>query len=177
MYKKLVIYLSFLIFVSGCVSIKEQPVGVEKACPTPTGNNLSQAANEGYKTVTICPDKFESVFQALLEVGKKDPKVSNYDKIKKFVDRLHGERVVPPRMARDLFSSYLGRETISLRSEYPITSHKQNPEKILNAVDAELGKKFIGWVQVLGNEKKYQELQKRVEQFKISFGVLTKTLP
>mgnify|MGYP001219153264 CR=1 len=178
MYKNLFISLSFLVLVSGCgATIEEQPVGVLKACPIPTGNSLVQAVDEGYKTTIICPGKFEVVFHALLEVAKKDPNMSNWDEMKRYVDRLQREKVVPPKMARDLFNSYLGREMVALRSNYSIYSHKQNPEKLLGAVDEELRKKLIGWVRVLGNEKKYQELQKRVAQFKLSFGALTKTLP
>jgi hypothetical protein len=177
MYKKYLITLSLLIGVAGCMSIEEQPVGVEKACPLPSGNHLGQAVDEGYKTVTICPNKFEPVFHALLDIGKKDPKLSNYDEIKRFVNKLQQEKVVPPKMARDLFNSYLGKQMVSLNSGYSIYSHKQNPEKILNAARRELGKKHIGWVLVMGSQKKYQELQKRVAQFEISFGALTKTLP
>ena len=177
MYKKYLFSISILVLATGCVSIEEPPVGVERACPIPSGNNLGQAVDEGYKTVTICPDKFEPVFHALLDVGKMDPQKTNYDEIIRFVDRLEREKVVPPKMARDLFNSYLGRVMVSLQSSYSVYSHRQNSEKILNAVDEELGKKLIGWVQVMGEEKKYRALQKRVEQFKLSFGALTKTLP
>ena len=177
MYMKFLFSISIVVLVIGCVVIEEPPVGVEKACPVPSGYDLPQAVDEGYKTVTICPDKFEPVFHALLEVGKKDPKESNYGEIKRYVDRVQREKVVPPKMARDLFNSYLGKLMVSLQSSYSVYSHRQNSEKILNAVDEELGKKLIGWVQVLGEEKKYRALQKRVEQFKLSFGALTKTLP
>ena len=138
----LIIFMGFLL--SSCGS---RPF-VNPSCTLPSGVSLDEALAHSREDLghLECEVLFDSYFERLIEVAKRDPEMANKRKFSDFLQWANNQGLIDRIQARNYYNRYFNTTFMSLPDEYNVCSScSENNQKDLEIqLEEELGQKEEG---------------------------------
>jgi hypothetical protein len=145
--------LAFLI--SGCGNRQV----VQPRCIIPSGVDLEEALDHSRADLghLECESRFDSYFERLIDVAKRDPDIHNKRKFSDFLQWANAEGIIDKIQARDYYNRYFNTTFISLPDDFNVCSScsekRQNDLEL--QLEAELGQKEDGLLRACQDKDAY----------------------
>ncbi len=141
----LILLIAFIaLLLSACGS---RPF-VNQSCTLPNGVNLDEALAHSREDLghLECEVLFDSYFEKLIEVAKRDPEPANKRKFSDFLQWANSQGIIDRIQARNYYNRYFNTTFMSLPDEYNVCSScSENSQKDLEIqLEEELGQKEAG---------------------------------
>ena len=158
--KKCRIKILLLITVTGLLltSCGSRPY-VTPSCTLPSGVNLDEALAHSKKDLghLECEVMFDSYYERLIEVAKRDPETANKRKFSDFLEWANTEGIIDKIQARNYYNRYFNTTFMSLPDEYNVCSScSESKQKNLEfQLEEELGQKEEGLLRACQDKNAY----------------------
>lgn len=145
--------LAFLIFACSNRHI------VQPRCILPSGVNLEEALAHSKADLghLECEPRFDSYFERLIDVAKRDPDIQNKRKFSDFLQWANVEGIIDKIQARDYYNRYFNTTFMSLPDDYNVCSScsekRQNDLEL--QLETELGQKEDGLLRACQDKDAY----------------------
>lgn len=151
--------LLFMIFTGLLLmSCGSQPY-VTPSCTLPSGVNLDEALAHSREDLghLECEVLFDSYFERLIEVAKRDPDTANKRKFSDFLQWANSEGIIDRIQARDYYNRYFNTTFMSLPDEYNVCSScsEKSQKDIEIRLEEELGQKEDGLLRACQDKSAY----------------------
>ena len=150
------LFISVLGFL--LLSCNSQPY-ITPSCTLPSGVNLEEALTHSREDLghLECEVLFDSYFERLIEVAKRDPDMANKRKFSEFLQWANSEGIIDKIQARDYYNRYFNTTFMSLPDEYNVCSScsEQNQKNIELKLEEELGQKEEGLLRACQDKNAY----------------------
>jgi hypothetical protein len=145
-------------------------------CPIPTGFDLDKAIDQGIRTVRDCNERYDEVYEALLEIAASDGDPENKTKLYRFARTLVDEKVVPADRTRESFRQYFDTDFVSIPdSSISVAVQCGSSDDLKEAMRAELEKKEVGLRWVMGDEEGFAHVTKSYTRFVDAMDIVCST--
>ena len=155
---RIILLLLFLLtglLLSAC---GERPY-ITPSCTLPAGVDLEDALVHAQKDLghLECEMLFDSYYERLIEVAKRDPTPANKRKFSDFLEWANDEGIIDKIQARNYYNRYFNTTFMSLPDEYNVCSScTENTQKNLGVqLEAELGQKEEGLLKACQDKDAY----------------------
>jgi len=132
---------------------------ITQSCALPAGVNLDDALVHSQKDLghLECEVMFDSYYERLIEVAKRDPAMTNKRKFSDFLEWANAEGIIDKIQARNYYNRYFNTTFMSLPDEYNVCSScSDNTQKDLGfQLEAELGQKEAGLLKACQDKNAY----------------------
>ena len=138
-----------LITVTGFIlsSCSSRPF-VNQSCTLPSGVSLDEALAHSREDLghLECEVMFDSYFESLVDVAKRDPEMANKRKFSDFLQWANNQGIIDRIQARNYYNRYFNTTFMSLPDEYNVCSScsEDNQKDLEIQLEAELGQKEEG---------------------------------
>jgi hypothetical protein len=136
-----------------------QPQIVQPRCILPSGVDLEEALahSEADLGHLECEPRFDSYFERLIDVAKRDPDEQNKRKFSDFLQWANAEGIIDKIQARDYYNRYFNTTFMSLPDDFNVCSScsekRQNDLEL--RLEAELGQKEDGLLRICQDKDAY----------------------
>ena len=148
-----------LALTGACASGKVRTVP-DNACtePAPTVNRMTDAIAAAEEILQDCPERQDEMFEALLEVGKRNPGIENRAQILDMYKRLMEYEVVNVQQAKTMLTRYFYTRFASIDSVNERFSSLSDRalDRLSQAIESELAEKKIGLDEVADAPEQYE---------------------
>ena len=158
--KKCRIKILLLITVIGLLltSCSSHPY-VTPSCTLPSGVDLDEALAHSKKDLghLECEVMFDSYYERLIEVAKRDPETANKRKFSDFLEWANTEGIIDKIQARSYYNRYFNTTFMSLPDDYNVCSScsESNQKNLEFQLEAELGQKEEGLLRACQDKNAY----------------------
>lgn len=145
------------VLVAGCVTGKPAVVTappVVDTCPMPSGYRMQPAIETAKSTLTDCPEQFDAVFAALLDVAKHSPSPENAELMQELLKDLIKQNKVSESYSKSLYQQHFSRRFVSI-PDVKVYRLSGETDSIQKALRHELELKRIGMVDCCGDKEAY----------------------
>ena len=157
----LVMILVGIILVSGCATdkpaiVKSSAAVAADPCPLPSGYKLDNEIVELAKQALIqCPQKFDQVFAALLEISKHSPHSENAEKIQVMLKDMVKENRISEKYSKNLYQKYFSIRFV-LVPDMKVFNISREIESVKSELKKELALKRIGMIECCADRESYR---------------------
>jgi hypothetical protein len=121
--------------------------------------NLEEALDHSKKDLAHleCEILFDSYFEGLIEVAKRDPAMANKRKFSNFLEWANTEGIIDKIQARNYYNRYFNTTFMSLPDEYNVCSScsERNQKDLEFRLEEELGQKEEGLLRACQDKNTY----------------------
>ena len=132
---------------------------VNPSCTLPSGVDLDEALTHSKKDLAHleCEVMFDSYFDRLIEVAKRDPDMTNKRKFSEFLQWANNEGIIDKIQARNYYNRYFNTTFMSLPDEYNVCSScsENNQKELEIRLEQELGQKEKGLLQACQDKEAF----------------------
>jgi hypothetical protein len=132
---------------------------VNPSCTLPSGVNLEEAFDHSKKDLghLECEVLFDSYYERLMEVAKRDPDMANKRKFSDFLEWTNNEGIIDKIQARNYYNRYFNTTFMSLPDEYNVCSScsEKNQKDLEIQLEEELGQKEEGLLRACQDKNAY----------------------
>jgi hypothetical protein len=132
---------------------------VTPTCTLPSGVDLDEALAHSKKDLghLECELMFDSYYERLIEVAKRDPETANKRKFSDFLEWANTEGIIDKIQARNYYNRYFNTTFMSLPDEYNVCSScsETNQKNLEFQLEEELGQKEEGLLRVCQDKNAY----------------------
>ena len=118
---------------------------VQPRCILPAGVNLEEALDHSRADLghLECEPLFDSYFDRLIDVAKRDPDLQNKRKFSDFLQWANDEGIVDKIQARDYYNRYFNTTFMSLPDDFNVCSScsEKRQSDLESQLEAELGRR------------------------------------
>ena len=140
------------------LSCSNQPL-ITPSCTLPSGVNLAEALGHSKKDLAHleCEVLFDSYYEGLIEVAKRDPAMANKRKFSDFLEWANTEGIIDKIQARNYYNRYFNTTFMSLPDEYNVCSScsERNQKDLEFRLEEELGQKEEGLLRACQDKNTY----------------------
>lgn len=151
-------FLIFAIWGILLLSCSNQP-HVTQSCTMPSGVYLDDALAHSRKELSHleCEVLFDSYYERLVEVAKRDPEIANKRKFSDFLEWANTEGIIDKIQARNYYNRYFNTTFMSLPDEYNVCSScsERKQQDLEFQLEAELGQKEEGLLRACQDKNAY----------------------
>lgn len=151
----LLVMTIFGVFILSC----ENRRYLKPSCMLPSGVNLEEALEHSRNDLEHleCEPMFDSYFERLIEVAKRDPDMENKRRFSEFLEWAHGQGIIDKIQARSYYNRYFNTTFMSLPDDYNVCSSCSVEAKkdIENQMEEELRQKEEGLLKVCRDKNAY----------------------
>ncbi len=153
--KLLLIMIVFGLAILSC----ENRNYIKPSCTLPSGVDLEDALDHSRRDLSHleCETMFDSYFDRLIDVAKRDPHMENKRRFSEFLEWAHGQGIIDKIQARDYYNRYFNTTFMSLPDEYNVCSSctEETKKDIENQMQKELGQKEEGLLRACRDKNGY----------------------
>ncbi len=128
-------------------------------CTLPSGVNLEEALVHSREDLghLACEVLFDSYYERLIEVAKRDPDMANKRKFSDFLEWANDEGIIDKIQARNYYNRYFNTTFMSLPDEYNVCSScsEKNQKDLEIRLEEELGQKEEGLLRACQDKNAY----------------------
>ncbi len=128
-------------------------------CTLPSGVSLDEALVHSRKDLghLECEVMFDSYYERLIEVAKRDPEMANKRKFSDFLQWANTEGIIDKIQARNYYNRYFNTTFMSLPDEYNVCSScsERNQKDLEFQLEEELGQKEEGLLRACQDKNAY----------------------
>jgi hypothetical protein len=132
---------------------------VNPSCTLPAGVSLDEALVHSREDLghLECEVLFDSYFERLIEVAKRDPEMANKRKFSDFLQWSNTEGIIDKIQARNYYNRYFNSTFMSLPDEYNVCSScsEKNQAALEIQLEEELGQKEEGLLKACQDKNAY----------------------
>ena len=132
---------------------------VTQTCTLPSGVDLDEALAHSKKDLghLECEVMFDSYYERLIEVAKRDPATANKRKFSDFLEWANTEGIIDKIQARSYYNRYFNTTFMSLPDEYNVCSScsETNQKNLEFQLEEELGQKEEGLLRASQDKNAY----------------------
>ncbi len=132
---------------------------VSPGCTLPSGVNLEKALVHSREDLghLECEVLFDSYYERLIEVAKRDPDMANKRKFSDFLEWANDEGIIDKIQARNYYNRYFNTTFMSLPDEYNVCSScsEKNQKDLEIRLEEELGQKEEGLLRACQDKNAY----------------------
>ena len=132
---------------------------VTPSCTLPSGVNLDEALVHSRKDLghLECEVLFDSYYERLIEVAKRDPDLANKRKFSDFLEWSNTEGIIDKIQARNYYNRYFNTTFMSLPDEYNVCSScsERNQKDLEFHLEEELSQKEEGLLRACQDKNAY----------------------
>ncbi len=132
---------------------------VSPGCTLPSGVNLEEALVHSREDLghLECEVLFDSYYERLIEVTKRDPDMANKRKFSDFLEWANDEGIIDKIQARNYYNRYFNTTFMSLPDEYNVCSScsEKNQKDLEIRLEEELGQKEEGLLRACQDKNAY----------------------
>ena len=132
---------------------------VQPRCILPAGVNLEEALEHSRADLghLECEPLFDTYFDRLIDVAKRDPDVQNKRKFSDFLQWANDEGIIDKIQARDYYNRYFNTTFMSLPDDFNVCSSCSEKRQIdlELQLEAELGQKEDGLLRACQDKDAY----------------------
>lgn len=132
---------------------------VNPSCTLPSGVNLEEALDHSKKDLAHleCEILFDSYYEGLIGVAKRDPAMANKRKFSDFLEWANTEGIIDKIQARNYYNRYFNTTFMSLPDEYNVCSScsERNQKDLEIRLEEELGQKEEGLLRACQDKNTY----------------------
>ena len=132
---------------------------VNPSCTPPAGVNLEEALVHSREDLghLECEVLFDSYYERLIEVAKRDPDIANKRKFSDFLEWANNEGIIDKIQARNYYNRYFNTTFMSLPDEYNVCSScsEKNQKDLEIHLEEELGQKEEGLLRACQDKNAY----------------------
>jgi len=151
-------FLFFTLWGIFLLSCSNQP-HVTPSCTLPSGVDFDEALVHSRKDLAHleCEVLFDSYYERLVEVAKRDPEIANKRKFSDFLEWANTEGIIDKIQARNYYNRYFNTTFMSLPDEYNVCSScSERKQKDLEfQLEKELGQKEEGLLRACQDKNAY----------------------
>jgi hypothetical protein len=152
---------AFLIFAVLALSVfacgKKQYL--KPTCTLPSGVNLEEALDHSRADLARleCEQMFDSYYERLLDVAKRDPDIENRRRFSDFLMWANDEGIIDKIQARDYYNRYFNTTFMSLQDDFNVcsTCSEDSKKNLEVALQKELGQKEEGLLRACQDKPAY----------------------
>jgi hypothetical protein len=158
--KNIYAYILFVIavfglFISACANRQY----VKPNCILPSGVDLEEALAHSREDLghLECEALFDSYYERLIEVAKRDPDMQNRRKFSTFLEWANDEGIIDKIQARNYYNRYFNTTFMSLPDDYNVCSScsEKSQRDLEIQLEAELGQKEEGLLKACQDKDAY----------------------
>ena len=152
--------LLFIMAIPGLLilSCVNQPP-LKPVCTLPSGVDLEDALAHSKKDLghLECEPMFDSYFERLIDVAKRDPDMENKRRFSEFLEWAHDQGIIDKIQARSYYNRYFNTTFISLPDDYNVCSscNEESKKNIENQMENELRQKEEGLLRACRDKNAY----------------------
>ena len=132
---------------------------VTPSCTLPSGVDLDEALDHSRQDLghLECEVLFDSYYERLIEVAKRDPDIANKRKFSDFLEWANNEGIIDKIQARNYYNRYFNTTFMSLPDEYNVCSScsEKNQKDLEIHLEEELGQKEEGLLRACQDKNAY----------------------
>ena len=132
---------------------------LKASCTLPSGVNLEEALDHSRKDLARleCEPMFDSYFERLLDVAKRDPDIENRRRFSDFLIWANSGGIIDKIQARDYYNRYFNTTFISLPDDFNVCSSCPEGRKrdLELELQKELGQKEDGLLRACQDKPAY----------------------
>ena len=143
--------------VTGCTTGRATVVTappVVDTCRMPSGYRVNSAIETAKNTLNDCPEKFDEVFTALLDVARHNPTPGNAELIQDMFKDLIRQNKVSETYSKSLYQQYFSRRFVSI-PDVKVYRLSGETDSIKKELKRELELKRIGMVECCNDKESY----------------------
>ncbi len=141
-------FVLLILFVGFAISSCNGRPYANQRCTLPSGVSLDEALAHSKDDLghLECEVMFDSYFESLVDVAKRDPEMTNKRKFSDFLQWANSQGIIDRIQARNYYNRYFNTTFMSLPDEYNVCSScSENNQKDLEIrLEEELGQKEEG---------------------------------
>ena len=132
---------------------------VKPSCILPSGVDLEEALTHSREDLghLECEALFDSYYERLIEVAKRDPDLQNRRKFSTFLEWANDEGIIDKIQARNYYNRYFNTTFMSLPDDYNVCSScsEKSQSDLETQLEAELGQKEEGLLKACQDKDAY----------------------
>jgi hypothetical protein len=132
---------------------------VKPSCILPSGVDLEEALTHSRVDLghLECETLFDSYYERLIEVAKRDPDMQNKRKFSTFLEWANDEGIIDKIQARNYYNRYFNTTFMSLPDDYNVCSScsEKSQRDLEIQLEAELGQKEEGLLRACQDKAAY----------------------
>ena len=152
--EKLFFIAVLALVVFSCANKQYQP-----SCTLPSGVNLEEALAHSQEDLTRleCEQMFDSYYERLIDVAKRDPEIENRRRFSDFLMWANDAGIIDKIQARNYYNRYFNTTFMSLQDDFNVCSScPENAKRGLEVeLQKELGQKEDGLLRACQDKQAY----------------------
>jgi len=153
--KAFLVFASLSLLMSACGTRQY----INPSCTLPAGVNLEEALAHSKKDLghLECEVLFDSYYDRLIEVAKRDPDMQNKRRFSDFLQWANDEGVIDKIQARNYYNRYFNTTFMSLPDDFNVCSScsEKNQQDLEVRLEEELGQKENGLLRACQDKNGY----------------------
>lgn len=132
---------------------------IKPTCTLPSGVNIEEAFDHSREDLAHleCEPMFDSYFQRLIEVGKRDPEMENKRRFSEFLEWANDQGIIDKIQSRNYYNRYFNTTFMSLPDDFNVCSScsEKTQKEIEIQLEEELRQKEMGLLRACQDKNAY----------------------